>query len=46
MNRCLFTVCSWPGVAAKALEDQGIPGMESCLYCEGSGFSSGPERLK
>lgn len=45
MNRCLFTVCSWPGVAAKALEGQGIPGI-ICLYSGGSGFSNGPERLK
>lgn len=25
--RCLFTVHSWPGVATKVLESQGIPGV-------------------
>lgn len=32
MHRCLFTVCSWPGVAAKALEGQGIPWNHLSLF--------------
>lgn len=40
MNGHFFTVPSWPGVATKALEGQGLS-KSICLHSEGSGFSNG-----